>query len=71
MTTTDRSEDYILGQDVTAIAGSKGPKSVVVSVRLSSDDLDRLEKLGDAAGKSLSEGGRDASDAYPDQTAAG
>lgn len=71
MTTTNISEDYILGQDVTHLALGKSRDTVILSVRMTQDDRDRREKLGDAAGKSLSEGGRDASDAYRVETAAG
>lgn len=56
----DYDEEYTLGQDVTAIASSKGPKSIVVSVRLPVDEFARLEKLCSASGKSLSQVVRDA-----------
>lgn len=62
--TFDYDEEYTLGQDVTAIAASKGPKSVVVSVRLSIDEFDRLDQLCTASGKSMSQVVRDAVEAY-------
>ena len=71
MTTTDRSEEYTLGQDVTHLALGQSRDTVILSVRMTRDDRDRLEKLGNALGKPPSEVVRDAIAAYRVETAAG
>ena len=68
--TIDHAEEYILGQDVTDIALSKGPKSIVVSVGLSIEELDHLEKLCAVSGKSFSQVILDAIAAYHAEPAA-
>ena len=60
-----KNEEYILGDDVTARAGAETRRgTVVLSVRVSVDDMSRLEKDSHRVGKSLSELVRDALRGY-------
>ena len=59
------NEEYTLGEDVTQYALSKKSRdSVVVSVRLSAQDFNRLEKICIDTGKSMSQVVREAVAAY-------
>jgi|SRR6266536_1527686 len=54
-------QEYVLGQDVTKAAESKNRSgSVMLSVRLSADELAAIEAMADASGKTLSQVVREA-----------
>ena len=53
--------EYVLGQDVTKAAESKNRSgSVMLSVRLSAEELAAIEAMADASGKTLSQVVREA-----------
>ncbi len=58
-------DDCILGKDVTNAAQAKGQRgTTVISVRLSTDEVARLEQIGRLSGKTISQIVRDAILAY-------
>ena len=57
--------EYKLGEEITDVAlGKRAKETVVVSVRLTSEEFSRLEKLCEQAGKSMSQLVREAISAY-------
>ncbi len=61
----NNEEEVVLGQNVTEYARAKASKgTAVISVRLSTDDIARLETIGRASGKTVSQVVRDALAAY-------
>ena len=62
--TSDISENYILGRDVTHLALGESRDTVVLSVRMPRANLDHLEKLCAVSGKSFSQVILDAIAAY-------
>ena len=69
--TTDISETYTLGQDVTHLALGQSRDTVILSVPMPHAYFDHIGKLSAASGKSLSQVILDAIDAYRVETAAG
>ena len=62
---SSRDEDYVLGEDVTSLAKSKAKHgTVVLSVRLSVDEVAELEAVSDATRKTLSQVVREALKEY-------
>ena len=65
MNTGNKYEGVVLGENVTQFAKAKSGKgTAVISVRLSTDDISRLETVGRASGKTVSQVVRDAIAAY-------
>ena len=62
---TSRNEEYELGKEVTHLATSKAKQETsVISVRVTKDDIGRLEGIGRESGKTVSQVIRDAITAY-------
>lgn len=68
--TSDISENYTLGRDVTHLALGNPRDAVVLSFRMPRADFAHLEKLCAVSGKSLSQVILDAIAAYPAEPAA-
>lgn len=61
----NRDEDIVLGDDVTRLAKPEQRRgTAVLSVRLAVDEVNRLEAVGRASGKTVSQVIRDAIAAY-------
>ena len=61
----DGRQDYVLGEDVTAMAaGSQKKGTVVLSVRLAAAELTRLEGMAQLANKTVAQIAREALGSY-------
>ena len=61
----NRNDDQILGDNITEMAASRRrAETAVISVRLGLDEIARLEEMGRASGRTVSQVIRDAIAAY-------
>ena len=62
---SDEREDYVLGEEITATSKAKKQTGTgVLSVRLSTEELTRLDQISRSTGKTLSQLVREAVAAY-------
>lgn len=67
---SDKQKDFVLGSDITPQAAARSRKeTVVVSVRLPSDEFARVERTSRLQGRTVSQIAREAINAYVDAQA--